>query len=179
VKKDKCSGSFEVNPETPDTVKKSPNDVPIDRSLIDYIQNDKLLPPFDQADPDCRNMEHSISLRADGWTNSEIASGLGFSKSKLLIWEKQNKLFAACIEFIKSMEADESEQKLWKHLTKQNSPDISTYFALKGRKPEYRDNAPMPTTNAVNLRIAFNGVQLQIDSGNQMIEAGSDEDLDV
>lgn len=169
----------EDNLETLQTVNKSVYDVPIDRSLIDYIQNDKQLPPFDQSDPDVRNMEHSISLRADGWTNSEIASGLGFSKSKLLIWEKQNKLFAACIEFIKSMEAEESEQKLWKHLTKQNSPDISTYFALKGRKPEYRDNAPMPTTNAVNLRIAFDGVQLKIESGQTMIDAGSDDDLEV
>jgi hypothetical protein len=171
--------SFDANVEMAELLKKSPNDVPIDRSLIDYISKDKQLPPFDREDPNCRNIEHSISLRVDGWSNSEIASGLGLSKSTMLIWEKQNKLYAACIDFIKALEADEGEQRLWQHLMRQKTPDISTYFALKGRKPEYRDNAPMPTTNTINLRISLDGKQLQIQGTQEMIEAGSDDDLEV
>jgi hypothetical protein len=103
---------------------------------------------------------------------------LGIRKSELVIWIKTNKLFARCYEILKEAEAEQAESVLWSSATSQHNKDsISRMFALKARKPEYRENAPAPGDTVVNVRISVDGQVFDSTAGFKV--AGNDIDADA
>ena len=130
-------------------------DVSIDRSLIDYVANKENLTveDFFYSSP----MAHAISLRAEGWTDKEVCKGLGIGRSQLAIWQESDDLYKACIAFIKSIETDDAEQITWRNAINDNTATSERMFALRARKPEYRDNAQIPEANTINLYVGIEG----------------------
>lgn len=130
-------------------------DVSIDRALIDYVASKENLPVPDifYASP----MAHAVSLRADGWTDKEVCKGLGIGRSQLAIWQESDDLYKACIEFIKNIETDDAEQITWRNAIQDKDANSERMFALRARKPEYRDNAQVPESATVNLYVGIEG----------------------
>jgi hypothetical protein len=80
------------------------------------------------------------------------------NKSTVVIWTRTNKLFAKCLEIIKEAQAEQAESVLWTGATDTNNKDsISRMFALKARKPEYRDNAVAPGASVISVRVSIDG----------------------
>lgn len=84
-------------------------------------------------------------------------------RSLVVIWHRTNLLFAKCIDIIKEAQAEEAESVLWKGATDKESKDnISRMFALKARKPEYRENAVLPGANIITVRVTIDGQPIDI-----------------
>jgi len=119
----------------------------------------------DEETPNARNINTACTI-------------LGIKKSELIIWIKTNKLFARCYEILKEAEAEQAESVLWSGASSQHNKDsISRMFALKARKPEYRENAPAPGDTVVNVRISVDGQDFNSSAGFKI--AGNDADADA
>lgn len=151
-------------------------DVPIDRHLIDYVATSKNLPVSDDffASPKA----HAISLRADGWTDKEIASGLGLGRAVIAVWAESDDLYKACLDFIKDIETADAEQITWRNAIENPNANIERMFALKARKPEYRDNAQLPSSQSVNLRISLDGLPFDTSANLKPVLELEDGDMD-
>jgi hypothetical protein len=103
-------------------------------------------------------LDYIEALDRNDATIKEICDELSISKTTIIIWQKTNKLFAKCIELIKEAEAEQTESILWTAAQSKESADtISRMFALKARKPEYRDNAILQGATIVNVRVTVDG----------------------
>ena len=87
---------------------------------------------------------------------------LRISRSQAVIWQKDNKLFSAVLDAIKAGQAEELEASVWHNAMTNVDADKERIFALKARKPEYRDNAPEPTAPAVSIRITVDNAEIDI-----------------
>lgn len=87
---------------------------------------------------------------------------LKISKSQPGLWAKENKLFAAVLSAIKDGQADELESVVWREARYNPKASIERMFALKSRKTEYRDNAPMPTPPRLDLRITLDNADIDV-----------------
>jgi predicted DNA-binding protein YlxM (UPF0122 family) len=102
--------------------------------------------------------EYLQAIDQNDSTIKEICDEMRISKTTIIIWIKTNKLFAKCIELIKEAEAEQIESVVTKAAQDSNSADnISRMFALKARKPEYRDNAVLTGATIVNVRVTVDG----------------------
>jgi len=89
---------------------------------------------------------------------TEIIDALDISKSDIVIWSKTSPLFKACIDIIKDGQAELLEAVTWDNaLSGDSKTSIERMFALKARKPEYRDNAAMPAPTLISLRVTLEG----------------------
>ena len=166
------------NPENPQPERLNPSDVPVDYQLIDYIAHENNLELFD-PEKDGLKKSHSVSLRAAGWTNVEIAEGLEVSRSVIEIWEQTDELYKHCIEFVRKMETKDAEQKLWQQALRLNSASREREFAIKARLPEYRENAAPPTNVITQLRISLDGKDIDVSANMKpLLDAGPDPDDD-
>jgi hypothetical protein len=103
-------------------------------------------------------LDYIEALDRNDKTVKEICEDMGISKTTPTIWTKSNKLFNKCIELIKEAEAEQTESILWSAAQSKESADtISRMFALKARKPEYRDNAILTGATIVNVRVTVDG----------------------
>lgn len=82
---------------------------------------------------------------------------LRISKSQPILWANDNKLYKAILEAIKQAQAEQLEAEIW-----QSPQGIERMFALKARKPEYRDNAPPPAPAHITLNVTIDERELQI-----------------
>ena len=87
---------------------------------------------------------------------------LKISRSQAVIWNKENKLFAAVLDAIKAGQAEELEASVWHNALTNLDADKERVLALKARKPEYRENAPEPAAPAVSIRITVDNAEIDI-----------------
>lgn len=107
---------------------------------------------------------------SDNTTMADVCADMGIRKSTVIMWQRSNKLFNACIELIKQTEAEQAESCLWSGATDINSKDsISRMFALKARKPEYRDNAIIPAANVVSIRVTIDSKDFDTSASMKVI----------
>lgn len=106
----------------------------------------------------------------DGTTLADVCSDMNIRKSTVIMWMRCNKLFNACIELIKQTEAEQAESCLWSSATDAESKDsISRMFALKARKPEYRDNAILPGASVVSIRVTIDNKEFDTSASMKVI----------
>ena len=99
------------------------------------------------------------------------------SKSQPIIWKKENKLFSAVLDAIKAGQAEELESVVWQNARFNPAAERERMFALKARKPEYRDNAPTPTPGNVSVRITLNNTPIDISENyRQTIDVTPEEE---
>jgi len=112
-----------------------------------------------------------IEMLSDNKPISEICHILCISKPLIIIWQKTNKLFNECIKIVKECQAEQAEAILWNNAINSESADsISRMFALKARKPEYRDNAIIPNNNIISLKISVDGQLIDTSQSIKTIE---------
>jgi hypothetical protein len=87
---------------------------------------------------------------------------LKISKSQAVVWTKENKLFAAVMSAIKAGQAEELESVVWYNARYNPAAEKERMFALKARKPEYRDNAPPPSPGRIDVRITIDNADIDI-----------------
>jgi hypothetical protein len=81
---------------------------------------------------------------------------LEIDKTTIVIWKRTNKLFAKCLELIKESQAESVESLMWMEAAnKDNKDNITRMFLIKARKPEYRENAVIPASSIVNVRVTI------------------------
>jgi len=81
---------------------------------------------------------------------------LEIDKTTIVIWKRTNKLFAKCLELIKESQAESVESLMWMDAAnKDNKDNITRMFLIKARKPEYRENAVVPASSIVNVRVTI------------------------
>lgn len=148
-------------PDEPMPIDKSVYDVPIDYQLIDYIASTHDMTRFDPEN-DGLKKSHTISLLAEGWTNSTISKGLGISRSTLEIWEQSDPLYKHCLDFIHQIEIKDTEQMVWRTALLNPNATNERAMAVRSEIAKYRDNALPPTTNVTMLRISLNGQELDV-----------------
>ena len=90
---------------------------------------------------------------------------LGITKSKPVLWRKQNILFSNCLKAIMAALADEAEAMTASLATTDSKASIERMFFIKAHKPEYRENAPIPAEAAINLRITVDGQDIDVTAG--------------
>ena len=153
-------------------------DVTVDKALIDYVATKQNIVIDDQFYTTAK--AHAVSLRADGWTDKEVCKGLGIGRSQLAIWQESDDLYRACIDFVKDIETADAEQVTWRNAIENPNANIERMFALKARKPEYRDNSQLPTSNEVNLYIGIDGANVieKFRMLNAVNDSEKEDDLD-
>ena len=101
---------------------------------------------------------------------SDACKALGIRLSEIVIWKRNSRLFEICMDILKEAEAEQAESVLWSNATQAANPDsISRMFALKARKPEYRENAPAQGDTVVNVRISVEGQEFNTEAGIKIV----------
>jgi hypothetical protein len=111
-----------------------------------------------------------INLFADGKSISDICTQLNIQKPLIIIWQRQNKLFNECIKLIKEVQAEEAENILWNRSINDDNAMIERMFAIKARKPEYRENSILPNNNIISLRISVNDKEIDTSQSYKTVE---------
>ncbi len=83
------------------------------------------------------------------------------------IWAKsKNKLYDQYLDLIKTMQAEQLEAIVMDQAM-QDKNTLERMFALKARKPEYRDNAPPPASASVTIKVTVDGDYLDSSLGRR------------
>jgi hypothetical protein len=104
-----------------------------------------------------------LNMRVAGLLSAQACDLIGVDRLSPLYWEEKegaNSLYCKCIEALKLMQAKQAEDVVWDITVNDPSSrrDILRMFAMKGRLPEYRDNAP--TVSApVTVHLSFGNRQ--------------------
>jgi hypothetical protein len=87
-------------------------------------------------------------------------------------WLKHDKDYPAAFETAKQIAADYLEGEVYRRATMKNKPsDILLMFAMKARKPEYRDNPQLAVqVNNAPPQINFNIIHQLPQSGDKVVE---------
>lgn len=104
-------------------------------------------------------------------TPAIACKALQISKSQPILWSKDNKLYTAILDAIKEAQAEQLEAEIW-----QSPQGIERMFALKARKPEYKDNAPPAAPPAINLNVTIDNRQIEIREHYKDITPMADEE---
>lgn len=99
----------------------------------------------------------------DGKSSKELCQMFGLSKMQPYIWKKQNPLFKEAMEFVQNLKADTLEEQMWNDAINGEKPNaITQIFLLKGKRPEYRENALPTPSNSVNIRISVGDNEFKV-----------------
>jgi len=153
----------------PIAVDKSVYDVAIDYALIDYIASKHMLTRWHEEN-DGLKKSHSISLLSEGWTNAEIAKGLGITRSTMEIWSESDELYKKCLEFVHQIKVKDTEQMAWKIALDNPNATNERAMVIKAEIPKYRENAIAPGANVTMLRISLNGNDLDVSANFKPIQ---------
>jgi len=101
-----------------------------------------------------------LNLRAHGLTSKQACSLLGTDNSLPLFWEaggNSGDLFHCCLAGVKRIEADNLEDDIWQKAIIGTGGSEERRFALKGRKPEYKDSYQGGGDVVTQLKVTING----------------------
>jgi hypothetical protein len=112
-----------------------------------------------------------ISGFADRWTGrmirflDEMAQGMTIkgcldekltTAVELMSW-RLDALFSACLTTLKEAETLAAEAMTWDKALKDPNASIERMFAIKSRRPEYKDNAPPAGPGQINIQVNVAG----------------------
>lgn len=80
---------------------------------------------------------------------------------ELMIW-KTNALFSACLSTLKEAETLAAEAMTWDKALKDPNASIERMFAIKSRRPEYKDNAPPAQPGQINIQVNVAGKSFDV-----------------
>ena len=70
--------------------------------------------------------------------------------------------FSPILNVLKSAEATLAESKLWRNVIDGDGTGLSTFFALKARKAEYKENGQPVSQTVTNVRISIEGQEFDV-----------------
>lgn len=105
-----------------------------------------------------------LSIRSTGGDPYEW-----FAPIEITLWMR-DKLFSACVDLIKDAEASQAEAMTWRMACTNPNSNIERMFAIKSRRPEYRDNVPPPAQTVTNVRITLNGNDFDVSADCKAVE---------
>ena len=135
-----------------------------------------------RADEACSHLRIDASMflylfLADrGFSPGEACRMMGINKTDPVIWRRENKLFAACQKAIIEAMADEAEAMSISLAVSDPKANLERMFVVKAHKPQYRDNAPMPSPVNVHLEVTIDKKLIDASDSYRIINADSDEE---
>jgi hypothetical protein len=141
--------------------------------LIIQIGNDPNLPKGELSLS--QKQERYLTMRCRGVDHVEASGACGVSPVELMLWTKQP-FFAMLWAVIKESEALQAEAVLWGKVASGQGVPTDAYFAIKARKPEYKDNAPPPVAAITQIRISLDGKDFDVSADCKQIGADDSGD---
>ena len=105
-------------------------------------------------------MQYILAL-ANGNTKRSIFEGGRVSPVMVMIWTR-NALFSACLATLKEAETLAAEAMTWDKALKDPNASIERMFAIKSRRPEYKDNAPPAQPGQINIQVNVAGKSFDV-----------------
>lgn len=131
----------------------------LDQLTVDDLINYVKLPENPGEEPRCfvtsalkPRQRDFIGKLLEGMSVLAAKMELGVSGLELVLWSAGD-LFSACLDVIKEAETIEAEAMTWHNATRNEKAMIERMFAIKSRRPEYKDNAPEKKTGNVNIQV--------------------------
>lgn len=121
------------------------------------------------------NAKMYLVLLDRGYTHKEICNALKIPSVYPVSWRSVDKVFATALDMIKDSLADQLESVSMQEAMTNPKANIERMFLIKGRKSEYRENAPLPPPVSVNLRISIDSKDFDVSANFRKIE---DDDND-
>ena len=105
-----------------------------------------------------------------------ILDKLHLAKISPAIWANaNNKSYSESLEAIKISNAEQLEAVVVESALNDPKASLDRMFVLKAWMPKYRDNAPMPTAQAVSIRISIEGEQIDPNTGKLVVDITDDQ----
>jgi hypothetical protein len=141
--------------------------------LIIQIGNDPNLPKGELSLS--HKQDGYLTMRCRGADHMEASGAWGVSAIELTMWVKQP-FFAMLWAVIKESEALQAEAVLWGKVASGQGVPTDAYFAIKARKPEYKDNAPPPVAAITQIRISLDGKDFDVSADCKQVGADDSGD---
>lgn len=116
-----------------------------------------------------------LYARINGLVHHEAVELCNVSPVEVEMWSKKPE-FSSILNVLKSAEATLAESKLWRNVIDGDGTGLSTFFALKSRKAEYKDNAPPATQSITNVRISIDGQDFNTSANFKIDESGGNSE---
>jgi hypothetical protein len=137
---------------------------------------DKFLVPASQSDdPEDSKLTCAQGLYLIGLVHGlmpfRILDILKISRICPALWGKTGSTaYKESLQAIKSMQAEQAEALILENAVNNPSAGLDRMFVVKAYKPEYRDNAPLPSAAAVAISITIDGQPIDQSASRRIYE---------
>lgn len=97
-----------------------------------------------------------LYARFNGMVHHQALELYNVSPVEVELWSKKQE-FTSILGVLKSAEASMAESKLWRNVIDGDGTGLNSFFALKARKSEYKENSQPVTQSVTNLKITIDG----------------------
>jgi len=143
---------------------------------------DKYLSPVNQsADTDDEKLTCAQGLYLIGLTHGltpfRILDILKISRICPALWGKTGSTaYKESLRAIKEMQAEQAEALILENAVNNPSAGLDRMFVIKAFKPEYRDNAPLPSAPAVAISITIDGQPIDQSASRRIYEVENNQE---
>lgn len=101
-----------------------------------------------------------LNMLAEGFTVPEACYMCGLDMVTPYMWEVQGRdgLFGEAMKIVREIETRSLESVVWAEASRGSKSENLKMFALKSRRPEYKDNFTAPTNVQTFIRVSLDGV---------------------
>ena len=89
---------------------------------------------------------------------------LNMDSLEIQLYKTESELFSYMLTAIYDSIIADTELLLWRNASGKSAASIERMFALKAKRPEYKDNAPASGDQLTRLNITINGEQVKLDT---------------
>ena len=114
-----------------------------------------------------------VSLRSVGVRSDKACQLIGVDVTMPLVWEAESasgSWYMMCMEGVRKLEADLLEEDMWANVLAGNTKEAERMFALKGRKPQYRDNYQTQVTAVTQVRVSLDNMDFDVSANFKQAE---------
>ena len=149
-------------------------------AIIGYAKSQKSDFLEESLTPDMRDVLYCLE-HGESYKNAAALSGI--SRVQIALWRKTVPAFDDCLSLLRDIQVEDLEDDLWTRTAADDK--LLTMFALKGKRPEYRDNqAPAGPDRDIKVIVQIGDSVISPDLGRLLPGqaaarlAGGDDDDD-
>jgi hypothetical protein len=150
--------------------------------MVSAGESDHYLAPASQPAEDvdekltCAQGLYLIGL-VHGLTPFKILDILKISRICPALWGKTGSTaYKESLQAIKTMQAEQAEALMLENAVNNPSAGLDRMFVVKAFKPEYRDNAPLPSAPAVAISITIDGQPIDQSASRRIYEVDDNQE---
>jgi hypothetical protein len=143
---------------------------------------DKYLAPVSPTSDDeenkltCAQGLYLIGL-THGLTPYRVLDMLKISRMCPAMWSRKGSTaYKESLRAIKEMQAEQAEALILENAVNNPSAGLDRMFVIKAFKPEYRDNAPLPSAPAVAISITIDGQPIDQSASRRIYEVDDSQE---